>query len=166
MKKSKGFTLIELLVVIAIIGILSSVVFASLRSIRANARDVAIKAAMTEVSNLMALNYNDYNSYCQIEPGVWVPGTGYTCDTLLSSGKFSGTYAQKARDLCQNIYDNARDDSIGNRLLISVGVANQCVYSYSWAAYLNNGKWYCNGSSGAKGEYPQYNGYPGCWDNP
>ncbi|MEK7170489.1 MAG: type II secretion system protein [Patescibacteria group bacterium] len=47
--KNKGFTLIELLVVIAIIGLLSSIVFASLGGARKNARIAAAQGSMRNI---------------------------------------------------------------------------------------------------------------------
>ena len=48
-KNEKGFTLIELLVVVAIVGLLSSVVLASLNSARAKGRDANKKIELKEI---------------------------------------------------------------------------------------------------------------------
>ncbi|MDB5195441.1 MAG: hypothetical protein JWO84_625 [Parcubacteria group bacterium] len=54
----KGFTLIELLVVIAIIGILSSVVLASLNTARAKGADAAIKSDIDSARAQAELYYD------------------------------------------------------------------------------------------------------------
>ncbi len=55
-----GFTLIELLVVIAIIGLLSSVVLASLNTARAKARDAKRASDLTQVVNAFELYATDH----------------------------------------------------------------------------------------------------------
>ena len=60
---SRGFNLIELLVVIAIIGILSSVVLASLNSARVKGRDAARISNVKSLETAMELYYDDNNGY-------------------------------------------------------------------------------------------------------
>ena len=62
-----GFTLIELLVVIAIIGILASVVLASLNTARDKGADAAIKSTINNVRAEAAIYYDDnanYDAFC------------------------------------------------------------------------------------------------------
>jgi len=161
MNSSKGFTLIELLVVISIIGLLSSVVLSSLNTARDKAKDSAMKQSAHQLINLMALNYDDYGSYCQLQY-AWINQSGGTCDTI-----FSGDHAPKAREICNNIYGNANDiwtPTGGYRIYSNTSIG--CATTYSFMIALHNNKWYCIGSSGAKGEYPSYTSQPGCYNNP
>jgi prepilin-type N-terminal cleavage/methylation domain-containing protein len=83
----RGFTLIELLVVIAIIGILASVVLASLNSARAKGADAAVKGGMANMAAQIELYYdNNGNTYGP------AGGTGAATCTAASSGS-TGTGA-------------------------------------------------------------------------
>lgn len=59
----RGFTLIELLVVIAIIGILSSIVLASLNTARSKGNDAAIKANLATISVQAEMYYDTNGGY-------------------------------------------------------------------------------------------------------
>jgi len=59
----KGFTLIELLVVIAIIGILSSIVLASLSSARSKGSDAAITSTLSNMRAQAELYYSNNSQY-------------------------------------------------------------------------------------------------------
>ncbi len=59
----KGFTLLELLVVIALIGILSSIVLASLNRARDKSADTARMATMREIEKALNLYYSNNGSY-------------------------------------------------------------------------------------------------------
>lgn len=74
----KGFTLIELLVVIAIIGILSSVVLASLSTARQKSRDAKRISDIGQIQLALELFFDANQSYPSTTPGC--PG-GAVCTT-------------------------------------------------------------------------------------
>ncbi|MFC1751613.1 type II secretion system protein [Patescibacteria group bacterium] len=79
---NKGFTLIELLVVIAIIGLLASVVFASLNSARVKSRDARRISDLKQIQTALELYYDDHGYY-PAPPCGW-DCNGYTRSNIAS----------------------------------------------------------------------------------
>ncbi len=129
----KGFTLIELLVVVAIIGILASVVLASLNSARSKGADAAVKSNLDTVRTQAVMYYNVYNAYrttssigsgdyggdCNTIGTVFQDSTGTTEGQTLSktiAAAITGAYnAGRGAKTCKLT-------SIGNQYMVAVGL--------------------------------------------
>lgn len=144
-----GFTLIELLVVISIIGLLASVVFASLNGARIKAKQAALKTELRQFETLMELEYADKGSYAGLSsqsPHGWAndPTHTYagTCDQMYPLGSSASAYISQANALCKKILDISKG---GSYALYVVG------YSTSFSAeswFGPDGLLYCVGKSG------------------
>ncbi len=69
--QSSGFTLIEILVVVAIVSMLGTIVFASLNSARARARDVRRRADLNQLRTALELYYDSHNQTYPDTAGVF-----------------------------------------------------------------------------------------------
>ena len=143
MKKTylqKGFTLIELLVVIAIIGILSSVVLASLSTARSKGKDGAVTSELSSMRSQAELYYSTTgaNSY----------GPTHAIATACTSGTdlFNDTAAN-------NSLTTLLAGVIANGVTPKCGSASASGNATSWAVSAplpsNSALYACVDSSGA-----------------
>lgn len=100
MKLSRGFTLIELLVVIAIIGILASVVLASLNTARSKGADSAIKQNLSGLRPQADVFYDDETKGNGSYGAVFNGGAAGDCTaetgTLFADETIAGQWAAAA----------------------------------------------------------------------
>lgn len=134
--RQRGFTLIELLVVIAIIGILSSVVLASLNSARAKANDAKRYSDLHQLANALELYYSSNGTYPATSATIVSPDLAALAPNYISALPHDPTQAANSSldyRYCGSASNGAYTllaltQKTGNWCSISNG-ADQCTWS-------------------------------------
>jgi type IV pilus assembly protein PilA len=144
-KTTKGFTLIELLVVIAIIGILSSIVLASLNTARAKGADVAIKSNMANIRAQAEINYDAQQCYGDGTAACAAAAIAVTTCTAAAGTLFANANINSQLIAAGNAYNGG-----------GLSAATQCAYAANGAAWAaattlksNSATSWCVDSTGA-----------------
>ena len=117
---NRGFTLIELLVVVAIIGLLSSIVMASLNSARMKARDAKRLSDMHQMQIALDLYYNTFGSY----PNSDNAGCGGWDSSGTPEGAPSFITPLVSNNFLSNLSDSTINDTCGNYAYYRYGAGN------------------------------------------
>jgi prepilin-type N-terminal cleavage/methylation domain-containing protein len=143
MNKNKGFTLIELLVVIAIIGILASVVLASLSSARDKGKDAAVKSQLASMKAQAELFFATGETYDTV------------CSTALGSNGFGGAAGPgllfSAHSSSGSATSGPTIDGIAAQIALQ-SVCNDSIDGWAASVPLSSGNFYCADNSGLSKE--------------
>ena len=128
----KGFTLIELLVVIAIIGVLASIVLASLNSARRKSRDARRIADVKQIQLALELYFDSNNGYpddtaslaTQYIPAVPADPLGGVYSYCVASGSTSYHIGAGLEEDTNPALDNDRDAGETGDVICSSGEFN------------------------------------------
>jgi len=140
----KGFTLIELLVVVAIIGVLATVVLASLGSARNKSKDAAIKAILSSMraqAELQYLETGNYNNTCEPD--------SITGKMFRDAYAKAGVAVNSGNNICND--ENNLYNAVPPSNLVQMQIASGLDPDGSiWAAtiILSTGNWFCVDSLG------------------
>jgi prepilin-type N-terminal cleavage/methylation domain-containing protein len=137
-----GFTLLELLVVIAIIGVLASVVLASLAEARDKARDAVRASVAREMRNAMELYYSENDRYpvAHLENGNPVgDGWGSPIDSADADGILAATVRETGLSA---FYPDEPRDPLGDPAT-DYGYVTDGTTGYALLLYLERDEDYC-----------------------
>ena len=123
LKGEKAFTLIELLIVVAIIGILSTVVIASLNSAREKGKIAFVKSTLKNMQSQAELTYTESGSYVSLFDG------SYNCVGPLA------TMAQSLTDKGFTVKCYSRNDSSRSDVYLRFGATAILYDTNSFKAY-------------------------------
>ena len=145
MKSPRAFTLIELMVVIAIIGLLSSIVLASLSSARSKGNDAKVISEMKSIRNAAELYYSQNSNYGAATSGATCTGVG--------------SMWQSPSNNMLNIYNAIVADTGGDTANLDCGTTGLTGNPQQWAiaVALPSGAFFCTDSTGWSGTTMQTN---------
>ena len=178
-QRSLGFTLIELLVVISIIGLLASIILASLSNAKQKSRDAAIEEEVIQLRNWFELQRAPGGSYSAAYGGITGGGGSPNSPQTPGGGieyfQFNGSDSCNATSIdptfskiCSTIVSDAGNSA--NSLIIGSPSSDWSThYTYSIQALQPSAQTYvCAGYSGKTSSGNSSSNYSanGCLNNP